>query len=84
MQYNFDLAVSATISVKVAEEMVKKIVEEQTEKKVASIEPKFKTITTGNEVSKVFDGFVVYFVDEKKSLATAITDSKPFKVQTYS
>jgi len=83
MSYNFDLAVSATISAKVAAEMVKKVVEEQTEKKVASIETKFKTITMGSEVTEVFDGYIVYFVEENKSLASAITNAKPFKVQTY-
>lgn len=37
MNYNFDFAVSATISQKIVEEMVKKIVEEQTGRKVKSI-----------------------------------------------
>ena len=88
MSYNFELAVSAIISAKVAEEMIRKIVEEQTEKKVASIEPTFKTVTKGNGANEttdtVFTGFLVNFAEEKKSLSNAITDAKPFKVQTYS
>lgn len=69
MSYNFDFAVSATISVKVVEEMIKKVVEDQTGRKVKKIT--FKTKETGggfgNDYSISFDGCTVDF-DEKASL----------------
>jgi len=37
MSYNFELAMSATLSVKVVEEMIRKVVEEQTGKKITTV-----------------------------------------------
>lgn len=69
MPYNFEFAVSAQISAKVVEEMVRKVVEEQTGKKVTNIEMKFRNITKGigpsESTERVFDGCTVYFVNEK-------------------
>ena len=62
MNYNFDLAVSATISAKVAEEMIKRIVEEQTGKKVASVEVRLQKESNPGET--VFDGYRVFFHNE--------------------
>ena len=63
--YNFDFAVSAKISPKVVEEMIKKVVEEQTGKKVASLEFNMRTVTKGWQrdeyTETVFDGVTVYF-----------------------
>lgn len=65
MNYNFNLAVSATVSAKVVEEMVKKIVEEQTGRKVKNITFKTKNEYSGygrdEYTSSVFDGCVVNF-----------------------
>ena len=63
--YNFDFAVSAKVSPKVVEEMIKKVVEEQTGKKVASVKVEVRTISTGYGYGErdetVFDGVTVYF-----------------------
>ena len=68
MNYNFDLAVSATISSKVAEEMVRRIAEEQTGKKVSSVEVRLRRVSKGVGTSEltetVFDGYHVYFHNE--------------------
>ena len=68
MNYNFDLAVSATISSKVAEDMVRRIVEDQTGKKVSSVEVRLRKVTKGVGTSEltetVFDGYHVYFQNE--------------------
>lgn len=68
MPYNFDLTMSATISSKVAEEMIKKIVEDQTGKKISKIEARVKSVTKGvgpAESSEiVFDGYSIYFINE--------------------
>jgi hypothetical protein len=67
--YNFDFAVSATISAKVVEEMIKKVVEEQTGKKVARIEMKVQSVTKGHQRDEYtetsFNGCTVYFQNEK-------------------
>ena len=69
MPYNFDFAVSATISAKVVEEMIKKVVEEQTGKKVTSIELKMRSVSKGlprdEYTETVFDGATVFFENEK-------------------
>lgn len=69
MSYNFDFAVSAKVSSKVVEEMIKKIVEEQTGKKVASIEFNVRSVTKGWQrdeyTETVFDGVTVYFEGQK-------------------
>ena len=67
--YNFDFAVSATISAKVVEEMIKKVVEEQTGKKVANIQLKMRSVTKGMQrdeyTETIFDGATVFFENEK-------------------
>ncbi len=69
MPYNFEFAVSATISAKVVEEMIKKVVEEQTGKKVTSIELKMRSVSKGSQrdeyTETVFDGATVFFENEK-------------------
>jgi hypothetical protein len=63
--YNFDFAVSAKISDKVVTEMITKVVEEQTGKKVARIEINMKSVTKGWQrdeyTETVFEGVTVYF-----------------------
>ena len=65
MSYNFNFAVSATINAKTVEEMVKKVVEEQTGRKVKSITFKTKNVYSGygrdEYSSSVFDGCTVDF-----------------------
>ena len=67
--YNFDFAISAKISPKVVEEMIKKVVEEQTGKKVASIKLEVKNVLKGHQMNEynetVFEGATVYFENEK-------------------
>ena len=66
--YNFDFAMSAQISAKVVEEMIKNTVEAQTGKKVASVRIDTRTVTRGIGVSEVdvteFAGATVYFEKE--------------------
>ena len=45
--YNFDFAVSAKISEQVVKEMITRVVEEQTGKKVSKIEMNMRTVTKG-------------------------------------
>lgn len=63
--YNFDFAVSATISEKVVKEMITKVVEEQTGKKVSKIEMKMRSVSKGSfrdeYTETVFDGCTVTF-----------------------
>ncbi len=86
MTYNFNLAVSATISSKVAEEMITKIVEEQTGKKVASIETKLRKVTKGigpsESTETIFDGFHVFFQNEPVTKKETKLDNG-FKVTSY-
>jgi hypothetical protein len=65
--YNIDFAMSATLSAKVVEEMVRKVVEEQTGKKVASVTFKHCDISNERERFSVagFDGCTVTFVVDK-------------------
>ena len=83
MPYNFDFAVSAKISAKVVEEMIKKVVEEQTGKKVSSIKLEMRSITRGMQrdeyTETVFDGATVFFENEKGG--TSIPAG--FKRETY-
>lgn len=82
MNYNFDFAVSATISSKVVEEMIKKVVEEQTGKKVARIEMKVQSVTKGFQrdeyTETAFNGCTVYFENEKSA-----SDQKGFVRESY-
>ena len=63
--YNFDFAVSAKISEQVVKEMITKVVEEQTGKKVSKIEMNMRNVTKGWQrdeyTETVFDGVTVYF-----------------------
>ena len=83
MNYNFEFAVSAQISAKVVEEMIKKVVQEQTGKKVASVELKMRSVTKGNQrdeyTETVFDGATVFFENEK----TSTSNSKGFAESKY-
>ena len=65
--YNIDFAMSATLSSNVVEEMVRKVVEEQTGKKVASVTFKHRDISNDRERFGVagFDGCTVTFVADK-------------------
>lgn len=80
--YNFDFAVSATISAKVVEEMIKKVVEEQTGKKVARIEMKVQSVTKGFQrdeyTETAFNGCTVYFENEKST-----TSARNFVTESY-
>ena len=68
-EYNFDFAVSAKIAPKVVEEMIKKVVEEQTGKTVARIELNMRSVTKGFQrdeyTETVFDGATVFFESGK-------------------
>jgi hypothetical protein len=83
MPYNFEFAVSAQISERVVKEMVTKVVEEQTGKKVSSIDIKLRTVTKGigpsESTETVFDGCTVYFVNEKSDGSV----DKRFKETNY-
>ena len=50
--YNFDFAMSAQISAKVVEEIIKNTVEQQTGKKVASIRVNTQTVTRGMGITE--------------------------------
>jgi hypothetical protein len=67
--YNIDFAMSATLSAKVVEEMVRKVVEEQTGKKVSGVEFKITSRSMGNQrdgwTENVLDSCVVTFVADK-------------------
>jgi hypothetical protein len=64
-KYNFNLAVSATINAKTVEDMVKAVVEEQTGRKVTSVDLKVKMITQGYQRDEyqtpIFEGVTVHF-----------------------
>lgn len=68
--YNFDFAMSAQISPKVVEEIIKNTVEQQTGKKVASVRVDTQTVTRGMGMAErdetEFAGVTVYFVQESK------------------
>ena len=86
MSYNFEFAVSAQISTKVAIEMITKVVEEQTGKKVASVEPKVRYVSKGygpgEFTETVFDGFTVNFQNEKTGPASTASN-REFKPDRY-
>ena len=69
--YNFDFAVSAKISPTTVQEMIKKVVEEQTGKKVKSIKLEMRSVTRGNQrdeyTETVFDGATVFFENEQST-----------------
>jgi hypothetical protein len=77
--YKFDFAVSAIVSAKVVEEMVRKAVEDQTGKKVKSISMKVGTISRGfgpsESTEHVFDGCTVFFEPEAANGKTKTHES---------
>lgn len=83
MTYNFEFAVSAQISEKVVKEMVTKVVEEQTGKKVSSIDMKIRSVSKGigpsETTERIFDGCTVYFVNERSDGSV----DRSFKKDTY-
>ena len=87
MNYNFEFAVSAQISAKVVEEMIKKVVEEQTGKTVASIELKVRTVTKGSQrdeyTESVFDGATVFFNKETAVKKIKASDNNGFVPDKY-
>lgn len=78
--YKFDFAVSATVSAKVVEEMIRAAVEEQTGKKVARVSMKVSELSRGIGPSSsnehVFDGCTVFFEAEKSTTSTSKTFTK--------
>ena len=83
--YNFEFVVSAKISAKVVEEMIKKVVEEQTGKKVSKIDMKLSAVSRGigpgETRDTVFDGCTVYFVNEPAKAEQA--NNKNFVPNSY-
>lgn len=81
--YKFDFAVSAKVSPKVVEEMIKKVVEEQTGKKVSRITIEMRSVSKGQfrdeYTETVFDGVTVYFENENSTG----TKSTGFVPETY-
>ena len=63
--YNFNFAVSAKITEQVVKEMITKVVEEQTGRKVSKLEMNMRNVTKGyyrdEYTETVFDGVTVYF-----------------------
>lgn len=75
--YKFDFAVSAQISAKVVEEMVRTVVEQQTDKKVQKVTMKVSALSRGMGPSEsteyVFDGCTVFFEPEPVNSAKSKT-----------
>ena len=71
--YNFDFAVSASISEKVVKEMITKAVEEQTGRKVSRIDFKVRSVSRGygygEHEETVFDGVTVHFEGSKSEVS---------------
>ena len=65
MSYKFNFAVSADIDAKTVQDMVKRVVEEQTGQRVKSVDLKVKMITQGHQRDEyqvpVFEGVTVRF-----------------------
>jgi hypothetical protein len=79
MSHDYELAVSASISATVAEDMIRHIVEDQTGKKIASVQAEFK--------DSKFQGFRIMF--EKEQPCTNIRNNpsasdRSFRLATYS
>lgn len=77
-KYNFNLAVSAKIDTKTVEDMIKAVVEEQTGRKVSSVEINVKIQSQGFQRDEykvaVFEGVTVNFQTEQLAI-TALTKS---------
>lgn len=84
MNYNFEFAVSATVSAKVVEEMIRKVVEEQTGKKVKKVDMVVRAVSRGigpmESTDHVFDGCTVYFENEQSKTTPS---NSGFRAQTY-
>jgi hypothetical protein len=69
MAYNFELSISARVSPKTVEEIVKTVVEDQTGRKVETIEAKSARVSRGMGPSATtedeFNGYYITFVAEK-------------------
>jgi hypothetical protein len=69
MAYNFELSISARVSPKTVEEIVKAVVEEQTGRKVDTIEAKSARVSRGMgpgaTTEDEFNGYYITFVAEK-------------------
>ena len=81
MKYNFEFAISAQISARIVGEMVKKVVEEQTGKKVKRVDMKVNALSRGmgpsESIEHVFDGCTVFFENEANDVnATSKTFTK--------
>lgn len=67
-KYNFNFAVSANIDAKTVQEMIKTVVEEQTDRKVKSVDLKVKMVSSGYQRNEyqtpVFEGVTVQFEQE--------------------
>ncbi len=87
MAYSFELSVSARITAKTTEDIIRAIVEEQTGKKVASIEPKLGQEQRGMgpnaTVGTVFDGYQINFVSEKPTKERSTKSGPQFKEDKY-
>jgi hypothetical protein len=67
--YNIEFAMSTNLSVNVVKEMIRKVIEEQTGRKVAEITFAVGEVTDmRNESYKAFNGCTVRFISEKMSV----------------
>lgn len=80
MAYNFNIAISATISPSTIKEMIKTIVEAQTGRKVSSIEFEVKNVTKGWQCDKytkaVFEGVTVTFQSDQPAITSPTKTQK--------
>lgn len=86
MAYNFELSITATVTGKIAEDIVRAVVEEQTGRKIQSIEPKYVMASRGfgPDVDRVqeFNGYTITFMPEKAT--SKVKSTKPeFKEDKY-
>ena len=86
MAYNFELSITATVTGKVAEDIVRSVVEEQTGRKIQSIEPKYSRVSKGFgpdiDTSTEFNGYSITFVSERAT-AKAKSNKPEFKEDKY-
>lgn len=86
MAYNFELSITATVTGKVAEDIVRAVVEEQTGRKIQKIDPKYTRVSRGFgpdvDYSNEFDGYTITFVPEKSTTKTKSTKPE-FKEDKY-
>jgi hypothetical protein len=86
MAYNFELSITATVTGKVAEDIVRSVVEEQTGRKIHKIEPKYSRVSKGFgpdvEMYTEFDGYTITFMPEKAT-AKSKQNVQEFNKETY-